>query len=76
MSYSSAILYGDIDAKGAATNYYFQYGTTNAYGAQIAALPGGQRDELGQGQPGDHGPAADDASTTTGWWRSARRGRR
>jgi hypothetical protein len=41
VSYSSAILYGYIDAKGAGTNYLFQYGTTIAYGAQSPLSPGG-----------------------------------
>jgi hypothetical protein len=41
VSYSSAILFGDIDAKGAGTNYVFQYGTTIAYGAQSPLAAGG-----------------------------------
>lgn len=41
VSYSSAVLYGYIDAKGAGTNYLFQYGTTTAYGAQSPLSPGG-----------------------------------
>jgi hypothetical protein len=41
VSYSSAILNGYIDARGAATNYYFQYGTTSAYGAQTPLAPAG-----------------------------------
>ena len=41
VSYSSAILYGYVNAKGAATNYYFQYGTTTAYGAQSPLSPAG-----------------------------------
>ena len=41
VSFSSAILYGYVDAEGAATNYYFQYGTTSAYGAQSPLSPVG-----------------------------------
>ena len=41
VSYSSAILYGYVNAQGAATNYYFQYGTTGAYGAQSPLSPAG-----------------------------------
>jgi hypothetical protein len=41
VSFSSAILYGYVDAEGAATNYYFQYGTTSAYGAQSPLSPAG-----------------------------------
>lgn len=41
VSYSSAVLYGEIDAKGVDTNYLFQYGTTNTYGAQTPLSPGG-----------------------------------
>jgi hypothetical protein len=41
VSYSSAILYGYIDAKGAGTNYVFQYGTSSAYGAESPLSPGG-----------------------------------
>jgi hypothetical protein len=41
VGYSSAILNGFIDARGAATNYYFQYGTTSAYGAQTPLAPAG-----------------------------------
>jgi hypothetical protein len=41
VSYSSAILYGYINAKGAGTNYAFQYGTTSRYGAQSPLSPGG-----------------------------------
>jgi hypothetical protein len=41
VTYSSAILYGEVDAKGLPTNYYFQYGTTAAYGAQTPLAPAG-----------------------------------
>jgi hypothetical protein len=41
VSYSSATLYGYVNAQGAATNYYFQYGTTSAYGAQSPLSPAG-----------------------------------
>ena len=41
VSYSSAILYGYVNAEGAATNYYFQYGTTTAYGGQSPLSPAG-----------------------------------
>jgi hypothetical protein len=41
VSYSSAILNGNVNAKGAATNYYFEYGTTSAYGAQTPLAPAG-----------------------------------
>jgi hypothetical protein len=40
-SYSSAIIHGDVNAQGAATNYVFQYGTTSAYGAQTPLAPAG-----------------------------------
>jgi hypothetical protein len=41
VSYSSATLNGDVNAQGAATNYYFEYGTTGAYGAQSPLSPAG-----------------------------------
>jgi hypothetical protein len=41
VSYSSAVLYGDVNAKGSPTNYYFEYGTTSAYGAQSPLSPAG-----------------------------------
>lgn len=41
VTYSSAILYGDVNAKGLPTDYYFQYGTTGAYGAQTPLAPAG-----------------------------------
>jgi hypothetical protein len=34
VTYSSAILYGYVNPKGQVTDYYFQYGTTGAYGSQ------------------------------------------
>lgn len=41
VSYSAATLYGYVNAQGQATNYYFQYGTTSAYGAQSPLSPAG-----------------------------------
>jgi hypothetical protein len=41
VSYSSATLYGYVNAQGQATNYYFEYGTTSAYGAQSPLSPAG-----------------------------------
>jgi hypothetical protein len=41
VSYSSAVCYGYVDAKGSPTNYYFEYGTTSAYGAQSPLSPAG-----------------------------------
>ena len=41
VAYSSAILYGYVDARGELTNYYFQYGPTGAYGAQSPLAPAG-----------------------------------
>ena len=41
VSFSSAILYGYVNAEGAATNYVFQYGPTTAYGAQSPLSPAG-----------------------------------
>jgi hypothetical protein len=41
VSFSSAILSGDVNAQGAAANYYFQYGTTSAYGSQTPLAPAG-----------------------------------
>ena len=41
VSYSSAVLYGYVNAKGSAANYYFEYGTTSAYGAQSPLSPAG-----------------------------------
>jgi hypothetical protein len=41
VGYSSATLYGYVNAQGQATNYYFEYGTTTAYGAQSPLSPAG-----------------------------------
>jgi hypothetical protein len=41
VTYSSAILYVHVNAHGQATSYYFQYGTTKAYGAQTPLAPAG-----------------------------------
>ena len=41
VTYSSAILYGWVDARGEVTNYVFQYGSTGAYGAQSPLAPAG-----------------------------------
>jgi hypothetical protein len=41
VTYSSAILYGYVNARGRPTNYVFQYGTTSAYGAQTPLAPVG-----------------------------------
>ena len=41
VTYSSAVLQGNLAAKGQPTNYYFQYGTTSGYGAQTPLAPGG-----------------------------------
>jgi hypothetical protein len=41
VTYSSAILYGFVAARGQATNYFFQYGPTRAYGAQSPLAPAG-----------------------------------
>jgi hypothetical protein len=41
VAYSSAILYGNVNAQGQATNYYFEYGPTGAYGAQTPLAPAG-----------------------------------
>jgi hypothetical protein len=41
VSYSAATLYGYINAQGQATNYYFEYGTTTAYGTQSPLSPAG-----------------------------------
>ncbi len=37
---SSATLRAEVDANGAATTYYFEYGTSAAYGSVMPALPG------------------------------------
>jgi hypothetical protein len=41
VSYGSATLTGRIDPRGSNTSYYFQYGTTTAYGAQTAPADAG-----------------------------------
>jgi hypothetical protein len=41
VTYSSAILYGYVAARGQVTNYVFQYGPTRAYGAQSPLAPAG-----------------------------------
>ncbi len=41
VTFSSAILYGEVDAHGLATNYVFQYGTTRGYGGQTPLAPAG-----------------------------------
>jgi hypothetical protein len=41
VGYASAILHGDVNAKGAVANYVFQYGTSRAYGAQSPLSPAG-----------------------------------
>jgi hypothetical protein len=41
VTYSSAILGGDVNARGTVTNYAFQYGPTGAYGAQSPLAPAG-----------------------------------
>jgi hypothetical protein len=41
VTYSSAILYGYVAARGQVTNYVFQYGPTSAYGAQSPLAPAG-----------------------------------
>jgi len=41
VTFSSARVNGSADPNGTATSYYFQYGTTRAYGVQTAATPVG-----------------------------------
>jgi hypothetical protein len=41
VTYSSAILYGFVNASGQTTNYLFQYGKTRAYGSQTPLSPAG-----------------------------------
>jgi hypothetical protein len=41
VTFQSARVAGSVDPNGTPTNYYFQYGTTLAYGAQTAATPAG-----------------------------------
>jgi hypothetical protein len=41
LTYSSAILYGNVNPNGVVTSYDFQYGTTRAYGTQSPQAPAG-----------------------------------
>lgn len=41
VTFSTARVNGSVDPNSEATNYYFQYGTTIAYGFQTAAVPAG-----------------------------------
>lgn len=41
VSFSSAILYGNVNPNGQATGYVFQYGTSAAYGGQTPLAPAG-----------------------------------
>ena len=41
VGYSSATLYGYVNAQGQPTNYYFEYGATTAYGTQSPLSPAG-----------------------------------
>jgi hypothetical protein len=41
VTFSSARVAGSVDPNGSPTSYYFQYGTTKAYGAQTATTPVG-----------------------------------
>src|ERR1700727_1287199 len=41
VTFSSAIVNGDINAQGAPTNYVVQYGTSRLYGAQTPFAPAG-----------------------------------
>jgi hypothetical protein len=41
VTFSSAVINGGVNAKGQATNYVFQYGTTSAYGMQTPLAPAG-----------------------------------
>ncbi len=45
VTYQSAVLFGTVNPGGASTEVYFQYGTTNTYGAQSAPaqLPAGTK---------------------------------
>jgi hypothetical protein len=42
VTFNSARVNGSADPNGTATNYYFQYGTTIAYGTQTSPLPAGK----------------------------------
>src|SRR5919199_3434328 len=41
VTFNSARVNGSVDPNGQPTSYYFQYGTTRAYGAQTATTPVG-----------------------------------
>jgi hypothetical protein len=41
VTYSSAILYGEVDAHGQPTTYFFEYGPTSALGSQSPLAPAG-----------------------------------
>src|SRR5215217_68933 len=41
VTFQSARVNGSVDANNEATNYYFQYGTTRAYGTETAMTPAG-----------------------------------
>jgi hypothetical protein len=41
VTYSSVILHDEVNAHGQATNYFFQYGMTKAYGGQTPLAPAG-----------------------------------
>ncbi len=44
VTYSSAILFGSVDARAQPTTYVFQYGTTRGYGAETPLAPAGSGD--------------------------------
>ncbi len=41
VTYSSAVLFASVNARGQVTNYVFQYGTTSGYGSQTPLAPAG-----------------------------------
>jgi hypothetical protein len=41
VTFSSAVVFGDVYPRGLVTNYYFQYGKTTGYGAQTPLAPAG-----------------------------------
>jgi hypothetical protein len=43
VTFQSARVNGSVDANSEATNYYFQYGTSRAYGTETAMTPAGAR---------------------------------
>jgi hypothetical protein len=45
---TTATLIGSVNPKGAATTYFFQYGTTSLYGAQTAPTAAGKRSKPGR----------------------------